>query len=311
MELTFPNLQSINDMVNLAFNDQLSAATTRFQRFTHETSSEAAAEVYPRLNMLPGLREWTGDRVANSLSLTTFQIVNRLFESTISIERTDVEDDKFGLLSIAGQGLAESASRLPDLLVAAAMKVGHQTICYDGQNFFDTAHPDFTSTGGQTTSPNYASGSLSTPWYLLDIGHVQKSFVFQRRRSFVLIPKFSMMDPQVFWNKEFEWGIDGRCNSGFGIWQYAFMSTQPLTMENLEAARTQMASYHRPDGAPMGVKGTLLVVPTALLTTAKALAEDELVSNTLSNLYTSSMTVTQVPNKVRGLFEAYENEWLN
>jgi len=310
MELTFPNLQSINDMVNLAFNDQLSAATTKFGKFTHEVTSSGAAEVYPRLNMLPGLREWTGDRVANSLSVTTFQIVNRLFEDTISIARTDVEDDRFGLLTEGGAGLAEAAARLPDLLVAAAMKTGHQTICYDGQNFFDTAHPDFTSAGGNTTSPNYVTGS-STPWYLLDITHRQKSFVFQRRRPFALIPKFSMQDPQVFWNKEFEWGIDGRCNSGFGIWQYGFMSLQPLTIENLIAARTQMASYHRPDGSPMGVKGSLLVVPTSLLTTAKALAENELVPNTMSNLYTASMTVTQVPNPARGLFEAYEDEWLN
>ncbi len=310
MDINFPALQSINDTVNLTFNDQLSAATSRFARFTHDTTSAGAAEVYPRLNMLPGMREWTGDRVANSLSLAVFEIINRLFESTISVARTDIEDDKFNLLTEGGAALGETAGRLPDLLVAAAMKAGHTTICYDGQNFFDTAHPDFTSTGAPTTSPNYVTGS-STPWYLLDISNRQKSFVYQRRRPYQLIPKFSMMDPQVFWNKEFEWGVDGRSNAGYGIWQYAFMSLQPLTVENLLAARTQMANYHRPDGAPMGVKGTLLVTPTVLYSVGKSLAEDQNIPSNLSNAYVASTSIGLLANQARGMFEAYEDEWLN
>jgi phage major head subunit gpT-like protein len=242
--------------------------------------------------------------------MVTFEINNELFESTIGVERSNLEDDQYGFLTGAAAGLGLSAGRLPDLLIAGLMKVGHQTIIYDGQNFFDTAHPDYTSTGGGTTSPNYVTGS-STPWYLFDVSNYQKALVFQRRRPFVLIPKFSMTDPQVFWNKEFEWGVDGRCNAGFGIWQYGFMSLQPLTMENLVAARTQMASYHRPDGSPMGVQGDLLVVPTSLYTTAKALAEDALIPNTYTNAFTASGTVTQVPNVARGLFQAYEDQWLN
>ncbi|HQU16630.1 MAG TPA: Mu-like prophage major head subunit gpT family protein [Gammaproteobacteria bacterium] len=310
MEITFPALQSINDNVSMLFNDQLWAVGTRYDRFSLTATSTGAAEVYPRLNMLPGLREWLGDRVVNSLSQTTFTITNRLFEETIAVARTDIEDDRLNLLApIAGE-LGANAGRLPDILSAGLLKVGHQTIIYDGQNFFDTAHPDYTSTGAPTTSPNFAAGA-STPWFLFDVSRNLKPLIFQRRRPFQIIPKFSMTDQQVFWNKEFEWGVDGRCNVGFGIWQLAYMSQMPLTVENLQAARTQMASYRRPDGSPMGVRGTLLVVPSSLYPQAKALAENEMIPNTYSNSYVANSQVTLYPNPLRGMFGAFEDEWLN
>lgn len=310
MDITFPNLASLNDGVSLSFNDQLWAVGTRYSAFTFQATSTGAAEVYPRLNMLPGLREWVGDRVVNSLSQTKFTITNRLFEETIGVARTDIEDDLYGMLTpIAGE-LGANAGRFPDMLVATALNNGHQTIIYDNQNFFDTAHPDFSSTGAATTSFNYVAGG-STPWYLFDASRNLKPVIFQRRRPFQVIPKFSMTDPQVFWSKEFEWGVDGRCNVGFGIWQLGFKSQQPLTVENLLAARTQMATYRRPDGSPMGIKGTLLVVPSSLYPTAKALAEDSQIPNTYSSTYVTGGTVGLYPNPARGMFTALEDEWLN
>ena len=310
MEVSFGALQSINDGVSLEFNSQLSANETRFQKFTQKTNSTGRNTVYPRLNMLPGLRPWTGDRVVNSLSQVTFQINNVLYESTIGVARTDIEDDQYGILTGAAAALGETTARLPDLLVAALLKAGHSTLCYDGQNFFDTAHPDFTSTGAGTTSSNYAAGGAA-PWFLMDVSHTQKPVIYQTRRPFALIPKFSMMDPQVFWNKEFEWGVDGRSNAGFGIWQYAYMSNAALTVENLIAARTAMATYRRPDGSPMGVNGRLLVVGSSLYPTAKALASAEQIPNTYSSTYVGGTAVGLYPNPAYGMFEAYEDEWLN
>lgn len=310
MEITFPALQSINYSVSLAYNDQFASAPTRFDAFTYEATSSGAAEVYPRLNMMPGLREWIGDRQVVSLSQTTFTIVNRDFELTIGVARKDIEDDKLNMLGpIAGQ-MGMAAKRHPDLLIASLMKAGHTTPCYDGQNFFDTAHPDFTSTGGATSSANYASGG-SPVWFLFDVSQMLKPVIFQRRRPYVVIPKFSMTDPQVFWNKEFQWGVDGRDNCGFGIWQLGFMSTQAPTVENILAARNTMATYRRPDGAPMGIRGTLLVSGSTNYPQLKAIAEDELIPNTYSSTYVGGTAVGLYPNPARGMFKAMEDEWLN
>jgi hypothetical protein len=56
VEITFPALQSINDGVSLSFNTQFGAADTVYDKFCFMATSTGAAEFYPRLNMLPGLR---------------------------------------------------------------------------------------------------------------------------------------------------------------------------------------------------------------------------------------------------------------
>jgi phage major head subunit gpT-like protein len=305
VEITFPALQTLNNAVNLAYNTQFFAATPACAPFVFDATSSGDAEVYPRLDLMGGLREWIGDRVVERLSLSTFSIVNKWYEKTISVDRANLEDDKYGFLGPAAQQLGQNAGELKDLLIAALMKNGHSSPTYDGQNFFDTAHPNPNADGSMGTVANYAAGS-SPVWYLIDTKRIIKPFIWQTRRPFQIIPKFSMTDPQVFWNKEFEWGVDGRCNAGYGLWQIAYMSTQPMTIANVTAARTAMASIRRPSGTPMGITPDLLVVPTALYPDARAYAENEFVP-----IDAVTTAATLGPNPLRGLFKAIENVWLN
>lgn len=302
MQITFPALASINDAVNLAFNSQLYAAKTLYKEFTFDATSAGAAEVYPRLDMLTGLREWIGDRVVKSLSQETFTITNRTFEETIGIKREDIEDDRYGILTPVAQEMGQDAGRLPDLLIASLMKNGTSTLAYDGEDFFGASHPNYTSTGGATTVANYASGA-GPSWYLIDGTRVLKPFIFQNRRPFRLVAKFSLTDPSVFFDNEFVWGVDGRCNAGMGLWQLAYRSDATMNLANLIAARLAMATIRRPDGSPMGIgqNGLLLVVPTALYPTAVAYTQNEF----------DPLAGTLTPNTFRGLARAIENPWLN
>ena len=45
MDISFPALQSINDAVNLQFNNQLWAAPGIYKKFSFDASSTGAAEV--------------------------------------------------------------------------------------------------------------------------------------------------------------------------------------------------------------------------------------------------------------------------
>ena len=301
--ITFPLLASINNGVSLAFNSQLFAAESRYKKFTFDASSTGDSEVYPRLDMLTGLREWVGDRVVRNLTNTTFSIKNKTFEETIGIAREQIEDDRYGILSPVAEQLGQNAARFPDIQIASLLKSGATTPCYDGQNFFDTAHPDYASDGSATTASNYVSGS-NPWWFLIDGSRPLKPVIWQTRRPFQVIPKFSMTDPQVFWSREFEWGVDGRCNAGFGIWQLIYASRAALTHDNVVAARTAMMSYRRPDGAPMGIKPNVLMTGSANFPLAKALSLNDFQPLT-------GGATSLVPNQVKGMFEAYENEWLN
>ncbi len=305
MQITFPALQSLNEAVSLAYNTQFFEAERVCDPFVFDATSTGAAEVYPRLDLIGGLREWLGDRVVEQLSVSTFTITNKWYEKTISVNRADIEDDRFGLLAPAAMQLGQNAAQLKDLLIAGLMKNGASSPTYDGQNFFSTAHPNPTSTGAPSTVANYQSGS-NPIWFLLDTTRIIKPWIWQTRRPFQIIPKFSMTDEQVFWNKEFEWGTDGRCNAGYGLWQTAFMSQAQMTIANVSAARTAMASIRRPDGTPMGIKPNLLVCGTGLYPDARAYAENEFVP-----IDSTTGAATLAPNPLRGLFKALENVWLN
>jgi phage major head subunit gpT-like protein len=307
VDITFPALQSINDAVSLAYDTQFWETATIFDKFTFNAPSTGRIQVYPRLNLLPGLREWLGDRVVNQLSTATFSITNKDWEQTIGVSRNDIEDDQYGFIAQGAQQLGMNARHLPDLLIAQLMAGGHSSLTYDGSNFFDTNHPNpnnAAGTGG-TTVANYQSGS-GPPWYLVDTTKTVRPFVYQTRKPFVIIPKFSMTDPEVFWNKEFEWGVDGRSNAGYGLWQLAYMGMSQMTIANIITARTSMASIRRPDGTPMGIRPNLLVVPTALYPDAKAYAENEFVP-----IDSTTGASTLGPNPLRGLFAAVEDPWLN
>ncbi len=302
--ITFPTLQSVNDAVSLAYLQGLmGVGQPIYKRFAYDAPSTGRQEIYPMLSGLSGLREWVGDRVVKSLGLSTFTIANKTFEETIAVKREDIEDDRFGMLTPAAQEMARNAANLPDLLIAALMKAGHTTLTYDGHNFFDTAHPNYTSTGAPNTVANYVTGA-GPSWYLLDVSRTIRAFIYQTRRPYRIVPRFSMTDPVVFDNDEYVWGVDGRSNAGFGLWHYAYRSDTTLNLANLITARTTMASLRRPDGAPMGIAAAnslLLVVPTALYNTAKAYAENEF----------DPLAGTLTPNTMRGMVTAIEDPWLN
>lgn len=302
--ITAAKLGAINNGLTLAFNSQLYAADSVFKKFTYEAPSSGTSEVYPRLDLLKGLREFVGPREVQSLTESSFSIKNRKFEQTIGVNRDDIEDDKVGLYTPIASQMGQTAQRFADLLVAQLIQAGTTTKIYDGQNFFDAAHPNYTSAGLATTLPNTAAGS-SPGWYLIDNSQILKPFIFQTRVPFSLTTRFNVDDPSVFDNDEFLWGTRGRCNAGYGLWQLAYYSTLPMTSQNLIAARTAMAEIRRPDGTPMGITPNLLVVPSTLFPRAVAYYKNGLIAND------PTTPTVLIENDVVGMFEPLEYKWLN
>ncbi len=303
--ITFPTLQSINDAISLAYElGQLSVADSIYKSISFVSKSTGDAEVYPMFAGTAGLREWVGDRVVHQLGLETFRLPNKTFEETISVRREDIEDDRLGLLTPVAQQLGIDSEIYPDLLIAQLLKNGHNSTIFDGQNFFDVAHPNYSDTGGPATVANYQAGS-STSWYLIDTSKVWRPFIWQERRPFKIIPKFSMTDPSVFWDNEFVWGVDGRGAAGYGLWHLASRSDAPMNQANLLAAWETMGQLRRQDGAPMGVgapRGLKLIVPRALYATARAYCE---------NPFDPMVTTNLTPNAFQGIATAVQNDWLN
>ncbi|MDT4802931.1 Mu-like prophage major head subunit gpT [compost metagenome] len=266
------------------FQKALDAAlqTTQWAKVATLVPSTAAGNLYPWLGQFPMLREWIGERVLQNMATHGYAIQNRKFEGTVTIGRDLVEDDQAGVFLPMFAEMGRAAAYHPESLVFELLKAGFTTACYDGQNFFDTEHPVYPNVDGTGTAESVSNMDVpivdpGPAWFLLDTSRAIKPIIFQERTKPELTSK---TDPKnsdhVFTHDEYVHGVRYRCNAGFGFWQMAYASQQPLTGEFYGKARAAMQGFTADGGRPLKIKPTLLVVPPQLEAQArKLLVKDE------------------------------------
>jgi phage major head subunit gpT-like protein len=62
---------------------------------------------------------------------------------------------------------------------------------------------------------DFASGQN---WYIADLTAPIKPLILQKRKEIELVSKTSLTDDNVFWQREFIWGVDCRGVAGYGPW---------------------------------------------------------------------------------------------
>lgn len=128
--------------------------------------SESDSEDYSWLGAVPKIREFLGERQAKDLANFNYNIRNKTWENTLGIKRTDIEDQKLGMITMRVQELAQEAARYPDELAATFLtnalgSAAAPYLCYDGQGFIDTDHPAPTMIGGAVQA-NRAGTALAS-----------------------------------------------------------------------------------------------------------------------------------------------------
>ncbi len=264
MLINASNLQVLFTGFNAAFNEGFSGAQSQWSRIAMRAPSITAVEQYGWLAQLPKMREWLGGRHVKNLALHDYTIKNRDFEMTVSVERNKVEDDQYGVLAPAFSEMGRAAAETPDELCFSLLAAGFEGQGYDKQPFFDTDHPVKLADGTEGTVSNMQAGSAE-PWYLLDTSRAVRPIIYQERRPFNNLVKLDReTDENVFFDKEYIYGVEGRANAGYGLWQLAFGSKAELNATNYAAARAAMMALRGDEGRPLGVRPTLMVVPPEL-----------------------------------------------
>lgn len=254
------NLSLLFHGFKASFNKGFSGAETAYKTIAMVVPSATSEETYGWLGQFPQMREWVGSRVIQNLMAHSYKIVNKDFEQTISVPRNDIEDDKYGIFAPMFQEMGRTAAETPDQLVFDLLANGFSQTCYDGQYFFDADHPVGNGEAAPTSQSNVQAGA-GAAWYLLDCSRAVKPMIFQERRPLNnLVNKTAPTDDNVFWNKEYIYGGDGRCNVGFGLWQLAYASKAPLTAANYALARAAMMNRRGDSGRPLGIRPDTLVV---------------------------------------------------
>lgn len=289
------NLRTLYNGYSTAFTAGIAqAGSPLYPRIATVVPSNTRSNEYGWLGQMPRIREWIGDRVVQNLDTKGYTIRNRSFESTIAVSRDDIEDDNIGIYTPMFTEFGRSSATFPDELVWDLLGAGFTTPCFDGQYFFDTDHPVLDARGNAYSVSNTQGGSGSA-WYLIDDSRAIKPLIYQTRRPFELTRMDANTDEVVFNRKEYRYGTDGRCNVGFGFWQLAVGSKQPLTAANYEAARTTLATQRADYGRPLGVSGRLLIVPPALEGAARKLLNSEYAAGGETNQWKGTADLLVVP----------------
>lgn len=265
-------------------------ANSLYKKLATEIVSSSKTNTYGWLSKFPQMREWVGDRVVKSMSESSYAIENKKYESTLGVDRADIEDDNLGQYSAIAQSMGQEANDFLDRKVAALLKDGFDSLCYDGQKFFDEEHPVFANADGTGTKTlvsnifkktNSDSGSA---WFLLSLNRPLKPFILQQRTGMEMESITDTKNDTVFTKDLYQYGIRWRGNFGYGLWQQALASKAELNADNFEAALAQAQGFKRDGGDPMGIRPTALVVPASLEAAARKILERLTLENGEGNI---------------------------
>lgn len=271
------------------FQGGLMGPEVQYTKIATVIKSSSKSNTYGWLGKFPSLVKWVGDRTIKSMQAHAYQIVNEDYESTVGVDKNDIEDDELGIYSPLFEEMGRAAAIHPDEMVFSILSAGFSTACYDGQNFFDTDHPVNSAVDGSGSDVSVANmlvdeAYTGEPWFILDTSRAIKPIIYQDRKAPMLVSMTKNDDEAVFMSREFRYGVDKRCAVGFGFWQMAFGMKKTLSADSLWEAIQAMRAIQGDGGKKLGIKPTILVVPTSLEKLATRLLERELDSNSSNEL---------------------------
>jgi phage major head subunit gpT-like protein len=286
MEISAANLTALFTGFDVIFQRGFEKPPSYYDRIATVVRSTSRQTTYPWLGRTTKFREWLGSRVVQALETHSYTIVNKNFEDTISIDRNDIEDDNYGVYEPVIEQLGWDTKVHPDSLLFSMIKNAvnspSSVLAYDGQPFFSASHTVGPLGGGalDTVASNINSSGSGPWWFLIDGSRALRPFIFQLRREYTMTRMNTLTDEAVFNRREFRFGVDGRANTGVGLWQLAYASNNDLSNPtNYGAARSTMRSIKTDGGLPFGTltnpKSVYLVVPPALEEIGRQLLHSE------------------------------------
>lgn len=279
MEITPQNLRNLFVGYRANFQGGLSQAESMYQQLATVVPSTTGSEEYPWLGQIPGMREWIGERVIHGLETHGYTIKNKPFELTVGVQRTSVEDDTYGIYAPMMTEMGRASGAQPDELAFGVLKDGDKLKCYDDKPFFADNHLVKDAKGKDVAQSNMDLGGNGEAWYVMDTTRAIKPLIFQDRKKPNFVAMTAETDPNVFTQAKYVYGVDSRCNVGFGFWQMAHASNQELTPGNLWKAIKSIEARKGDFGRPLALRATVLVVPPSLQDVANKLLTADLLAS--------------------------------
>ena len=117
---------------------------------------------YPLLNNAPAMREFLDERRAVGLSSQAISIEDKVFESTIAVERKALEDDQLDLIRLRIRDLANRVVHHRHELVVGTLTKGNTIQGYDGTTLLATDHVEAGDEASNMSSDALDSAGLKS-----------------------------------------------------------------------------------------------------------------------------------------------------
>jgi phage major head subunit gpT-like protein len=191
---------------SVAWYEAFGKVTTWSDKLATEAPSNTETQTYAWMCQIPKMKKWLSERQMESLAAHSYSLTNEDWEVSIKVPRNKIDDDQYGVYRPAVGSYGEAAAKWDDDMVLEVIEAAEDTLCFDGQNYFDTGHP---------------------------------------------------VDP---------YDVDKGTYDNL-------LTSKALTPENYADARRKMRLFKGDNGRPLGVRPSLLVVPTALEDKARRILE--------------------------------------
>jgi phage major head subunit gpT-like protein len=196
MDINRANMEALFQTYNAAFTEGMQSANVRptpedllIEDIAMMGSSAGSATVHAWLCQVGGMREWLGDRVLANIKSGKLTVINREFEKTIAIRRSDIKDDQVGLYTPLVGAMGNNAASLWLKLGALAMLENGNWA--DGAAFFGT-----TRKYGANTISNLTTDALSATTFKAG-KTAMESLVLDGDEPGEVVPKYLVVGPSL------------------------------------------------------------------------------------------------------------------
>lgn len=120
-------------------------------------------------------------------------------------------------------GKGRSLGLVPNLLVVPPALEG-TALSITKSDFINGSTNTMKGTAEPLVVPQLSGENTDAAWYLLCTTRPIKPLIYQQRKKAKFVSKTAETDDNVFFGKEYLYGVDSRGNAGFGFWQMAYGS---------------------------------------------------------------------------------------
>ena len=143
------------------FHNALQAVPTDYLDTTMTVASTGSGVDYAWLSRFPKMRQWVGDKHIKQLKLGNYYVKNLDWETTIGVDRNDIEDDQLGIYNAQAQMAGQSAGELYGDIITDLKNNAFTGLGMDGVPYYSDSHTLTNADGVSSTYDNKLTAALS------------------------------------------------------------------------------------------------------------------------------------------------------